>query len=203
MHRLGTALWVAVAVVCGLGIAALAAPPVEHAESVPPPVVVRDPPDPAAGASELAAASQAKWDMDRVRWDRAARSRVRPRPHQDSSGPSSNRAVGREMMLAYGFGAEQWPCLDDLWGRLEGGWSVTADNPNSSAYGIVQALPGSKMASALTAAERALNADDDPTNDVDWRYSPVLQIRWGLGYVRGEYGTPCEARSHRLRRGWY
>ena len=50
-----------------------------------------------------------------------------------------------------------------------------ADNPSSSAYGIPQALPGSKMASAGD----------------DWANNAVTQIRWGLGYIADRYGSPC------------
>jgi hypothetical protein len=57
------------------------------------------------------------------------------------------RAIARSMVAARGWSSDQFGCLDDLWNR-ESGWRVTADNPSSSAYGIPQALPGSKMASA-------------------------------------------------------
>ena len=56
----------------------------------------------------------------------------------------------------------------------------SADNPNSSAYGIPQALPGSKMASA----------------GADWATNPVTQIKWGLGYIQDRYGSPCSAWGH-------
>ena len=67
------------------------------------------------------------------------------------------------------------------------GWNPRADNPTSSAYGIPQALPGSKMSSA----------------GEDWRTNPVTQIRWGLGYIRDRYGSPCSAWSFKQGRGWY
>ena len=69
----------------------------------------------------------------------------------------------------------------------ESGWRVDADNPNSSAYGIPQALPGSKMAS----------------EGADWATNPVTQIRWGLVYIRDRYGSPCSALSFKQGRGWY
>lgn len=98
----------------------------------------------------------------------------------------SNRAIGQKEMLKH-WGVDQWNCLDDLFGYLEGGWNQYADNPNSSAYGIPQALPGSKMAS----------------HGADWRTNPLTQIRWGLDYIKGRYSTPCNARSERLAKGWY
>ncbi|MFC3686791.1 lytic transglycosylase domain-containing protein [Aquipuribacter hungaricus] len=100
--------------------------------------------------------------------------------------PGSNRALGLELMLAYGFGEDQWSCLDSLW-QKESGWKHTADNPSSSAYGIPQALPGSKMSSAGS----------------DWETNPATQIQWGLGYIDGRYGSPCAAWSHSKAKNWY
>ncbi|MCK6211033.1 G5 domain-containing protein [Georgenia sp. EYE_87] len=96
------------------------------------------------------------------------------------------RAIGRELAAARGWGADQFSCLDSLWTR-ESNWSVTADNPTSSAYGIPQALPGSKMASA----------------GADWATNPATQITWGLNYIAGRYGTPCGAWGHSQSVGWY
>jgi hypothetical protein len=80
----------------------------------------------------------------------------------------------------------QYRCLVLLWTR-ESGWNHLADNPSSDAYGIPQSLPGSKMASA----------------GADWRTNPATQIRWGLGYIRASYGTPCGAWAHSQTVGWY
>jgi resuscitation-promoting factor RpfB len=96
------------------------------------------------------------------------------------------RAIGRDLAAARGWGAEQFRCLDALWTR-ESNWNVYADNPSSSAYGIPQALPGSKMASA----------------GADWATNPATQITWGLGYISGRYGTPCGAWGHSQSVGWY
>lgn len=100
--------------------------------------------------------------------------------------PGSNRALAQQLLSAYGFGSDQWSCLDNLW-QKESGWSHTADNPSSSAYGIPQALPGSKMGSAGS----------------DWETNPETQIRWGLGYIAGRYGTPCAAWGHSQSHNWY
>ena len=60
--------------------------------------------------------------------------------------------------------------------------------PGSGAYGIPQALPGSKMASAGS----------------DWQNSAETQIKWGLGYISSRYGTPCGAWSTwQAHGGWY
>ncbi|WP_121255661.1 lytic transglycosylase domain-containing protein [Nocardioides ferulae] len=96
------------------------------------------------------------------------------------------RDIGRALLAEFGFSSDQWSCLDSLWTR-ESNWTVTADNPTSSAYGIPQALPGSKMASA----------------GADWATNPVTQIRWGLGYIADRYGSPCSAWGHSQSVGWY
>ena len=89
------------------------------------------------------------------------------------------------MLASFGFSTSQWGCLDDLWNQ-ESGWRYNAENA-SGAYGIPQALPGSKMASA----------------GADWQTDPTTQIKWGLGYIKGQYGTPCEAWDHEVADGWY
>lgn len=82
-------------------------------------------------------------------------------------------------------GGEQFNCLYTLWAK-ESGWRWNAGN-SSGAYGIPQALPGSKMASA----------------GEDWETNYETQIRWGLGYIEGRYGTPCDALNHSENVGWY
>jgi len=99
---------------------------------------------------------------------------------------SGNRATGCAMMLAAGFGIAQFPCLEKLWDH-ESGWNHRAENRSSGAYGIPQAYPGSKMASV----------------GADWRTNPATQIKWGLGYVKGRYDTPCGAWSNFQSNGSY
>lgn len=96
------------------------------------------------------------------------------------------RDIARAMMAEFGFSASQFSCLDSLWTK-ESGWNVYADNPTSSAYGIPQSLPGSKMASS----------------GPDWLHNPATQIHWGLGYIRDRYGSPCAAWSHSQAVNWY
>ena len=69
----------------------------------------------------------------------------------------------------------------------ESGWNVTATNSSSGAYGLVQALPGSKMASAGS----------------DWKTNPATQIKWGLDYMNSRYGSPTGAWSFWQSNGWY
>ena len=86
------------------------------------------------------------------------------------------RTVAQQIMPSFGFGSDQWTCLNSLWEK-ESSWNWAADNPYSDAYGIPQSLPGSKMATA----------------GADWLVNPATQIKWGLGYIKGRYGTPCAA----------
>ena len=99
---------------------------------------------------------------------------------------SGNRATGCALMLKAGFKISQFPCLDKLW-KKESGWNYRASNASSGAYGIPQALPGSKMGSVAS----------------DWKTNPATQIKWGLGYIEGRYDTPCGAWSHSQSTGWY
>jgi hypothetical protein len=99
---------------------------------------------------------------------------------------SGSRAIGCTLTLQAGFGIGQFPCLDRLWKR-ESGWNYRAENRSSGAYGIPQALPGKKMASAGS----------------DWKTNPATQIKWGLGYIKGRYDTPCGAWSHSEAVGSY
>ena len=113
-----------------------------------------------------------------------ARAEARARATRDAL--RNPQAIARLMVLERGWSASQFSCLRSLWQR-ESGWNPRADNPASSAYGIAQALPGSKMASA----------------GPDWRTNPVTQIKWGLGYIADRYGTPCGAWGHSQSNGWY
>jgi hypothetical protein len=98
---------------------------------------------------------------------------------------SGNRATGCALSLERGFDLEQFACLERLWTK-ESGWNELAAN-SIGAYGIPQAFPGSKMVS-----------EGD-----DWQTNPVTQIRWGLGYIQGRYGTPCAAWAQSEAMGFY
>ncbi len=99
---------------------------------------------------------------------------------------SGNRAIGCTLMLEAGYGLDQMPCLEKLWTK-ESGWTTTSHNKSSGAYGIAQALPGSKMAEFGD----------------DWETNPVTQIKWGLSYIKKRYSTPCGAWQQFLDSGWY
>jgi len=100
--------------------------------------------------------------------------------------PGSAQAIGKELAAARGWGDDQFACLVELWNH-ESHWNVSAANASSGAYGIPQALPGSKMASVAA----------------DWQTNPATQITWGLGYIAGRYGTPCGAWQSFSAKGWY
>jgi hypothetical protein len=96
------------------------------------------------------------------------------------------KTLARALMPEFGLSSSEFGCLDNIWSQ-ESGWNVRADNPSSSAYGIPQALPGSKMSSA----------------GPNWESNPETQIRWGLGYIRDRYGSACSAWSYKQGAGWY
>ncbi len=97
-------------------------------------------------------------------------------PSRPAIVPGSNRDIGQQIAATYGWTGIEWQCLDNLFER-ESNWRHLVANPSSGAYGIPQALPASKMASA----------------GADWQTNPATQITWGLGYIKGRYGTPCGA----------
>ncbi|MEE2042207.1 lytic transglycosylase domain-containing protein [Nocardiopsis tropica] len=99
----------------------------------------------------------------------------------------SAKEIALEMVLAEGWGEDQFSgCLEPLWEK-ESNWDHTAENPGSGAYGIPQSLPGSKMAS----------------HGDDWRTNPATQIAWGIDYIKDRYGNPCGAWSHSQANNWY
>jgi hypothetical protein len=98
----------------------------------------------------------------------------------------SPRQIAEAMLGSFGWSSSQFSCLDPLW-EHESGWSVSAYNAGSGAFGIPQALPGSRMASA----------------GPDWQTDAATQIKWGLRYIKGTYGSPCGAWSHEQATGWY
>ncbi|WP_034088700.1 transglycosylase SLT domain-containing protein [Streptacidiphilus albus] len=91
---------------------------------------------------------------------------------QQTYAPGSIQAMAESIIG----NATQFSCFSNIVTH-ESGWDYTATNPSSGAYGLVQALPGSKMASA----------------GADWRTNPATQIRWGVSYMDNRYGSPCGA----------
>lgn len=127
-----------------------------------------------------------------------------PQPAQSSGGSSgggggssyptggsydvgSVQAIAQGMLADRGM-ADQWGCFEAIIGQ-ESGWNPYAQNPSSGAYGIPQALPGSKMAS----------------HGADWATNPATQIAWAIDYMNGRYGSPCGAYDFKFTQGngWY
>ncbi len=131
-----------------------------------------------ASASRLDAASMLK-NTDHIgrrdgEWDHADRTVVK----------GTARAAAVMLLDDYGFDLTQWSCLDRMWWQ-ESNWRWNSQSGQT--YGIAQALPGSKMASA----------------GADWATNPVTQIKWGLGYVKARYGSPCDAWRFWSAHHWY
>ncbi len=78
------------------------------------------------------------------------------------------------------------PCLAHIVDHEDGTWEPTRYGAGGS-YGLPQAQPGSKMASA----------------GADWRTNPWTQLRWMIGYVRGRYGSECSAWAFWQAHSWY
>jgi hypothetical protein len=106
--------------------------------------------------------------------------------------PVAAAITGTPLQIAHtvatqeGLNQQQWVCLDQLW-QQESKFQTNARNRRSGAFGIPQALPASRMASA----------------GADWRTNPETQIKWGLSYIRVRYGTACNAWAHWKRARWY
>ncbi|MBO2466103.1 lytic transglycosylase domain-containing protein [Actinomadura violacea] len=127
---------------------------------------------------------------EQAKKDAAARAKLKAEKEKErlaKSNPSAgqNKAYGKKMNAAKGWG-NCWSSLLTLWNH-ESGWNERATNPGSGAYGIPQALPGSKLASAGS----------------DWRTSSPTQIAWGLGYIKARYHDPCGAWSWWSSHHWY
>ncbi|MCQ9183621.1 MULTISPECIES: aggregation-promoting factor C-terminal-like domain-containing protein [Streptomyces] len=80
----------------------------------------------------------------------------------------------------------QFQCFSNIVDH-ESSWNYHAVNASSGAYGLFQALPAGKYASAGS----------------DWQTNPATQIKWGLNYMDSRYGSPCEAWSFWQANHWY
>jgi hypothetical protein len=138
----------------------------------------------AAAAKASAAVAAARAVAAKAQAQAHAQAQAQAKIQQQAA--ASPQQVAKGMLGQFGWSSSQFSCLNPLWGQ-ESRWSVTASNAGSGAYGIPQALPGSKMDSA----------------GPDWQTSAATQIRWGLDYIQGTYGSPCAAWSHEQSDGWY
>ncbi|MCG6499396.1 transglycosylase SLT domain-containing protein [Kitasatospora sp. A2-31] len=152
-----------------------------------------------AARQKAAADAQAKADAEKAakaaeekrKADEAAANRSKARSAMaatDTSAPPVSVSPGSVQEIAQQIVGDdaQFQCFSQIVKR-ESGWDYTATNKSSGAYGLVQALPGSKMASA----------------GADWRTNPATQIKWGLNYMNSRYGSPCGAWSFWQSHHWY
>lgn len=102
----------------------------------------------------------------------------------------ANKRLGRQMAAAYGWTGKQWQALEQLWTK-ESGWNHRADNPTSSAYGIPQAMMSIHFGGENSPQAKA------------WMNDPKAQIKWGLDYIKGRYGSPAKAWNFWQRNNWY
>ncbi|WP_063735812.1 transglycosylase SLT domain-containing protein [Streptomyces sp. RTd22] len=137
-----------------------------------------------AAADKAAAEKLAKEREAKKKQELASRSATRDSgdfPIKASYSISEVQAMARQMIPG-----DQFQCFSNIVDH-ESGWNYQATNPSSGSYGLVQALPASKMASA----------------GADWKTNPATQIKWGLGYMNDRYGSPCEAWSFWQANNYY
>jgi hypothetical protein len=141
-----------------------------------------------AAAAKARAAKAAAARAEKAAEARAAQARRRQIAAQGyEPGTTDPRDIARQILKnKYGYGAEQYSCFNNIIMR-ESSWVINATNAASGAYGIPQALPGSKMATVAG----------------DWRTNPATQIIWAIGYMKGRYGSPCGAWGFKSSHGWY
>nr|WP_307821808.1 transglycosylase SLT domain-containing protein [Streptomyces coffeae] len=137
-----------------------------------------------AAADKAAAEKLAKEREEKEQKEVASRSAQRDSvdiPQKASYTIAETQAMARQMMAG-----DQFQCFSNIVDH-ESGWNYKATNASSGAYGLVQALPGSKMASA----------------GADWQTNPATQIKWGLNYMNERYDSPCGAWDFWQANHWY
>ncbi|MFD3733595.1 transglycosylase SLT domain-containing protein [Streptomyces sp. NPDC058632] len=137
-------------------------------------------------AAEKAAKAE-KEAKERAEAEKAAsRSKTASASAADFAVQSSYSVAEVQAMARQMIPAAQFQCFSNIVDH-ESTWNYKAVNPSSGAYGLVQALPGTKMASA----------------GADWQTNPATQIKWGLNYMNDRYGSPCGAWSFWQANNWY
>ncbi|MEU5973458.1 transglycosylase SLT domain-containing protein [Streptomyces sp. NPDC047315] len=143
-----------------------------------------------AKEKKAAADAQAKKEKEaKEKKEREAKERASRDEQRDASSfaaKSSYSIAEVKEMARQMIPADQFQCFSNIVEK-ESGWRYTAQNPSSGAYGLVQALPGTKMASA----------------GADWRTNPATQIKWGLNYMNNRYDSPCGAWQFWQANRWY
>ncbi|WP_316519825.1 transglycosylase SLT domain-containing protein [Kitasatospora brasiliensis] len=134
--------------------------------------------------AQAQAEAQAQADAKAKADAEAAASRSQERQNLDAA-PAAYSGTPQQI-AAQIVPAGQLQCFSNIVYR-ESSWNPLAVNASSGAYGLVQALPGTKMASA----------------GADWRTNPATQIKWGLNYMNTRYGSPCAAWAFWQTHHWY
>ena len=145
-------------------------------------------------AQRLAEEEAQRKEAERVAQEEAARKaqEAAEQAQRSAAAPVSQSVAELQdyahnlVINSYGWSEDDFVALVNLWNR-ESGWNVNCYNSYSGATGIPQALPGSKMAS----------------EGADWATNGETQIRWGLKYIQGRYGSPLGAWGHFLSHNWY
>lgn len=109
-----------------------------------------------------------------------------PAPTPVTNTSTSGLSSKEKMMKEAGISESNWEYVDFIVTK-ESNWNPKISNPYSGAYGLPQALPGSKMATAGS----------------DWATNPVTQLRWMDSYVKSRYGSWLNAYNFWLKNRWY
>ncbi|MGX9883849.1 aggregation-promoting factor C-terminal-like domain-containing protein [Streptomyces sp. NPDC002276] len=135
-----------------------------------------------SAVAKKAAAEKAEKDAKERAEAKSAASRSSSSfPVQSSYTTAQIQAMAAQMVPS-----GQFQCFSNIVSH-ESGWNYHAVNASSGAYGLFQALPAGKYASAGS----------------DWQTNPATQIKWGLNYMDSRYGSPCEAWSFWQANSWY
>ncbi|ARX86149.1 aggregation-promoting factor C-terminal-like domain-containing protein [Streptomyces alboflavus] len=137
-------------------------------------------------AEKEAAAKKAAEKKEREKAAESKASRSSGRDASDFAPQSSYTVAQVQAMARQMVPAGQFQCFSNIVNH-ESTWNYKATNASSGAYGLVQALPASKMSSA----------------GADWRTNPATQIKWGLNYMNDRYGSPCGAWDFWQNNNWY
>jgi membrane protein involved in colicin uptake len=147
------------------------------------------------GAEEAARKAAAQTAVTKKAAARQAKERAEAKAaaNRDSARDSSSFPVQSsytvaqiQAMASQMVAADQFQCFSNIVDH-ESGWNYHAVNASSGAYGLFQALPAGKYASA----------------GADWQTNPATQIKWGLNYMNTSYGSPCKAWSFWQANHWY
>ncbi|MCB5911911.1 transglycosylase SLT domain-containing protein [Streptomyces pinistramenti] len=130
--------------------------------------------------------AKAKADADARKKKELAANRSAARDASDFVAKASYTIAETQALAHQMIPGEQFQCFSNIVSH-ESGWNYQATNASSGAYGLVQALPGSKMSSAGS----------------DWQTNPATQIKWGLNYMNSRYGSPCGAWQFWQANSWY